>query len=297
MHIFAGIMEKNKGKRKYRLILLNDESFEERFNLRLSKLRMLFLLLLGSLFWILLMSYLFIYSPLRSYITDDKAQMQLQQQALQLQQQIDSLQKKMAHNAFYIKNIQQIMAGEYPGQIPTDTLVPDSSKHNYEHIADIRNSDDSLLRTEMERANSLGIYYQEGEDEFSNRFSHRPSVLFPPLKGGYITRYFNASKGHYGIDIVAQKNDPIKSIADGVVIIAQWTIENGYVIGIQHANNTVSTYKHNAALLKNEGDYVKTGDLIAIIGNSGTQSSGTHLHFELWINSVAVNPLDYISFE
>ncbi len=284
-------------KRRYRLIVRNDDSFEERFSVRVSKLRIVFLLLLGSLFWIVLMSILFIYSPLNNYINNDEEHLLLTEQTLALQVQIDSLNKTLAQNDFFIRNVKQIIQGETPeDETPNNKPQEDTSSISYNSITDARSKDDSLLRLEMENANRFGVYYEEGEDPYQTQFQNRPTVFFAPIKG-FITNYFNPNTAHFGLDIVAKKDTPIKNIADGVVLLSQWTIDNGFVMLIQHANNTVSVYKHNASLFKKEGDYVKAGDLIAIIGNSGNQSTGTHLHFELWINGVAVNPMEYISFE
>ncbi len=283
-------------KQRYRLIVRNDDSFEERFSVRVSKLRIVFLLLLGSLFWIALMSTLFIYSPLNNYINKDDERLALTEQTIALQIQIDSLNKALVHNDFFIRNVKQIIQGEIPAdEIPNSKPLEDTSSISYDSITDIRSKDDSLLRLEMENANRFGVYYEEGEDPYQTQFQNRPTVFFAPIKG-FVTNYFDPNTAHFGLDIVAKKDTPIKNIADGVVLLAQWTIDNGFVIIIQHPNNTVSVYKHNASLFKQEGDYVKAGDLIAIIGNSGHQSTGTHLHFELWINGVAVNPIDYISF-
>ena len=80
------------------------------------------------------------------------------------------------------------------------------------------------------------------------------------------------------------------------MVIANFTSETGYVIGIQHSNNLFSIYKHNSALFKKAGDFVKAGEVVAIIGNSGEFSNGPHLHFELWFNGSAMNPQQYISF-
>jgi len=119
--------------------------------------------------------------------------------------------------------------------------------------------------------------------------------FFKPLNG-IITAKFAPLEKHYGIDIVAPHNDAVKSVLDGTVIMAAWTLETGYVIVIQHAGNLISVYKHNAVLLKQEGDFVKAGEPIAIAGNSGEISTGPHLHFELWYNGNPVNPTNYINF-
>jgi len=111
-----------------------------------------------------------------------------------------------------------------------------------------------------------------------------------------ITNLFDPAKDHYGIDIVAGKNEAIKATLDGTVIFSGWTLATGYVIALQHANNIISVYKHNSALLKHQGNYVKAGEPIAIIGETGELSTGPHLHFELWFNGNPVNPKDYIVF-
>jgi len=119
--------------------------------------------------------------------------------------------------------------------------------------------------------------------------------FFPPVKG-LVTNSFNTVANHYGTDVVAAANEIVKSTLDGTVIMASWTLETGWVIQIQHSNNLISVYKHNAELLKRVGDYVNVGEAIAIIGNSGELTTGPHLHFELWFNGVPLNPEDYISF-
>jgi murein DD-endopeptidase MepM/ murein hydrolase activator NlpD len=119
--------------------------------------------------------------------------------------------------------------------------------------------------------------------------------FFSPLKG-LVTNSFDMKEEHYGIDITAQENEAIKATLDGTVIMSAWTSETGYVIQIQHENNLVSVYKHNSALMKKVGQYVKAGEVVAIIGNSGELTSGTHLHFELWYNGNPIDPQEYMVF-
>ena len=101
---------------------------------------------------------------------------------------------------------------------------------------------------------------------------------------------------HNGLDILAPKNTPIKAVMDGVVILSDWTLETGNTIGIMHDNQVMSFYKHNSSLLKKNGAIVRAGEAIAIIGNTGTLSSGPHLHFELWYKGKPVDPSRYINF-
>ncbi len=117
----------------------------------------------------------------------------------------------------------------------------------------------------------------------------------PPIKGSVEASY-SIEKGHLGTDIVAPKNTPVKSVLDGFVISSDWTLENGNTISIQHKHNVLSIYKHNSVLLKEAGSMVKAGEAVAIIGNSGENTSGPHLHFELWFEGKAVNAENYINF-
>ena len=111
-----------------------------------------------------------------------------------------------------------------------------------------------------------------------------------------VTHSFNIAEGHFGVDVVAKENEFIKASLDGTVVFAGWTANDGYVIQLQHSNNLMSLYKHNSDLTRHVGDHVKAGEPIAIIGNTGENSSATHLHFELWYNGTPINPQDYILF-
>lgn len=296
--IFALMAEKEKNKKrftklrhKYRLVLINEESFEQRLSFRLSRLNVYFTILLLSLFWIGLMTYLIAFTSLREYIpgyTDPG----LRQEIYHLESSLDSLEQKLYANHLYITNIRKILKGE---DIADESNNSSGKKIDIENIKNIRTEEDSLLRAELENMGRYNIYYHESEDVYNESFSKGPKVYFAPLSG-VITNHFNAHNSHFGIDIVAKRNDAIKAIDNGVIILAEWTINTGYVIMIQHSGNLISVYKHNSSLLKKAGEYVKAGDLISIIGNSGEQSSGPHLHFELWLDGSAVDPINYISF-
>ena len=80
------------------------------------------------------------------------------------------------------------------------------------------------------------------------------------------------------------------------MIFAGWTTDNGHVIQVQHTHNLISVYKHNSVLLKGEGDKVRAGEPIAIVGNTGNLSTAAHLHFELWYNGNSINPQEFITF-
>ncbi|NOR86595.1 MAG: peptidoglycan DD-metalloendopeptidase family protein [Bacteroidales bacterium] len=276
---------------KYRLVLINEENFEQRLSFRLSRLNVYFILASISIFWIASMIYLLAYTSLREYIpgyTDPG----LKHQIYNLNLTLDSLENKLHTNDLYLKNIRRVLEGE---DFDLMDSVETKQQIDYQFITNEKTKDDSLLRQELEDLGKYNIYYHETDDVYNVSFSKGAKVYFSPLNG-IITNHFDANNSHYGIDIVAKRNDAIKVIDDGIVVLAEWTINTGYVIAIQHPGNILSIYKHNSSLLKKSGEYVKAGDLIAIIGNSGEMSSGPHLHFELWVEGSVVNPLDYISF-
>lgn len=280
-----------KLRHKYRLVLINEDSFEQKLSFRLSRLNVYFALILISLFWIGLLVYLMGFTSIREYIpgyTDPG----LRQKIYQLELSLDSIENRLRANDSYVHNIRSILKGDDLLEEETSSIKQSAENND---ITNHRSSEDSLLRLELESMDKYNIYYHESEEVYNEEFSAGPKVYFSPL-AGVITNQFDANSNHFGIDIVAKRNDAIKAIDDGVVILAEWTLNTGYVLMIQHSRNMISVYKHNSSLLKKTGEYVKAGDLISIIGNSGEQSSGPHLHFELWVDGSAVNPLNFISF-
>ena len=131
--------------------------------------------------------------------------------------------------------------------------------------------------------------YREDKKDISRVFFYVPVT-------GIITNPFNAENEHYGVDIVAPADEPILASLKGTVILSTWTLGTGNIIQIQHENDIITVYKHNSMLLKKSGDFVKAGEPIAVIGNSGELSTGPHLHFELWYKGIPVNPEKYIKF-
>lgn len=280
-----------KLRHKYKLVLINEENFEQRFSLRLSRLNVYLTFIVISLFWIAIMIYLLAFTSLREYIPGytDPA---LRQELYTLEEKLDSLQHTLLINESYVYNIRRVLSGgDFDNANDTGILLSE----NIDEITNYRSREDSILRKELENLEQYNIYYHESDEVYNEAFSSGAKVYFAPISG-VITNKFDANNGHFGIDIVSKRNEAIKTIDNGMVVFAEWTLNTGYVIMIQHSSNIISVYKHNSSLLKKIGDYVKAGDLIAIIGNTGEQSSGPHLHFELWVDGSAVNPTDYISF-
>ncbi|HDQ16329.1 MAG TPA: M23 family metallopeptidase, partial [Bacteroidetes bacterium] len=129
-----------------------------------------------------------------------------------------------------------------------------------------------------------------------NQFADVERTNFRKPVSGVVSNEFNPAKGHFGIDIVSSESTPVLATLDGTIVLATWSLNNGYVIQIQHSNNIISVYKHNSELLKKEGDKVVAGEPIAFVGSTGVQSTGPHLHFEIWQDGASVNPQKFINF-
>lgn len=276
-----------KLKYKYRLIIFNDNTFEEVWFMRLSRLNLLAVVGTGTILLITLVSVLIAYTPIREFIPG-YPEADVRRKMVENYQKLDSLEKELRLRANYIDNISTIMNGGVPKSQtePRDTTI---QEHN---VTFEQSRHDSLLREQIEQQEkySLGVNYQgpNGRDLSQIHF-------FSPCKG-LVTNSFNAKENHFGTDVVAGDNNVVKAALEGTVTMANWTLKTGYIIQIQHDNNLLTVYKHNAELLKQVGDYVRAGEAIAIIGNSGELSSGPHLHFELWRNGTPLDPENYIVF-
>ena len=121
-------------------------------------------------------------------------------------------------------------------------------------------------------------------------------VLFAPVKGS-ITEKYSTQRKHLAIDIAVAKDTPIKAILGGSVLFADWTPSTGNVIIVRHNNGFISVYKHAASLTAAQGDIVRTGEVIALAGSTGQESTGVHLHFELWKDGYPIDPTQFITFE
>jgi murein DD-endopeptidase MepM/ murein hydrolase activator NlpD len=276
-----------KWRFKYRFVVLNSETFEERLAFNMSRLNV-FLLTCVSLTLLIGGTTLIIaFSPLREYIPGYTST-NIRRQMVNLNQLSDSLKIKLDRRERYLQNIRNIIEG-----VPVDTTnfyVPENISVQNDGAVE-RVYEDSMLRERIESEDRFNFFSSESSDNLTLE-----KLLFFKPVDGLVTQSFNADEKHYGVDVVSKENELIKSTLGGIVVFSSWTSETGNVIAIQHVNNFVSIYKHNSALLKQQGETVTVGESIAIIGNSGKWSSGPHLHFELWHNNQAVNPENYILF-
>lgn len=292
-------MDNNKQKKgflsklhnKYRLVIMNNETLEERLSIRLTRLNVFLIAGTISILLIVGTTYLIAFTPLREYIPG-YADFNTRKVLRELSLRADSLERDLRQKDLFIMNIRNIVDGkDLLEEIPDS--VSDPKAYDLQEFQ--RSREDSLLRAEMESLSLNESSYRVGDAPMQARHIEQVS-FFPPLTG-MISSQYSPKNGHFGVDVVADDDAIIKAALEGIVFISAWTAETGYTIGIQHPNNIVTIYKHNSKLLKEQGSIVRAGEAIAVIGDTGKYSTGTHLHFELWLNGTPVNPVDFIAFQ
>jgi len=272
---------------KYRMVLLNEDTYEEVGTMRLTRLNVFTIVGVLLILFVVIVYSLIAFTDIRELIPgypDAAMRQHIRANAMKL----DSLEYEQAIRDQYFDNLNRIIAGEAPENYMNDT----SGVVNQHEIAFIRSSNDSLLRQQVEAEEQFRLSVLEEDHVDRNLYEMH---FFTPVNG-IITRTFDPMEGHYGIDLVAAPNEVVKAALDGTVTMSTWTLETGYVIQIQHDYELISVYKHNAALFKSAGQKVMAGDAIAIVGNSGELTTRPHLHFELWHDRAPLNAVDYIVF-
>lgn len=272
----------------YRLVLMNEATFEEKLSFQLSRLNVLVLLSLFIITFSLVILSILIFTPLKEYIPG-YADVSIRKDMVFLRTKSDSLENVLSQQMLWMNNIKQVLQDqieETPPEAYQKIDFFDTVKLEKLPLEDI------LLREEIERESGFALLFSDNQKK-ANSLSE--IIFFAPIKG-FITATFNKDLEHFGIDLAAKENTPVLATLDGTVVFSGWTSETGFVIAVQHAFNLITFYKHNAALLKKNGNFVKAGEPIAIIGNSGELSNGPHLHFEIWKDGVPVNPQDYLIF-
>jgi len=248
--------------------------------------RQMFVSLIGFSFIVFILSFLLIsHTSLREYIPGVPSS-KIKKELIAINQQLDSIGDLSLKNETYYRNISMILNNQ-------DTILPiigkdELKKNETPELTKTAKNIDFINKIEnREKFNTIEVTTEEE--------SLKSRVFFTPIQG-LITDKFNLKEKHFGVDLVANTNEPIKAVLNGTVIFADWTSDNGHIIAIQHKDDLISVYKHNSALLKKVGDYVRYGEVISIIGNTGKLSHGPHLHFELWYNGYPLDPEEAILF-
>ncbi|WP_373018105.1 M23 family metallopeptidase, partial [Muriicola sp.] len=265
---------KRKLLHKYRLVILNESTFEEKISFKLSRLNVF---ITGTLFIIVLIALttlLIAFTPLREYIPGYSST-RLKKQATELTYRTDSLVNVLEYTNRYLQNIRMVLRGDVENnEINRDSLFEQFKiDPSTVDLTPIR--EDSILRAQVALEDKYNL--------FQRNVNGRSPVLFSPVSG-VVSHDYDPKKKHFAVDIVAEKDAPVKAVANGTVIFSEWTVETGYVIIMEHEEGLISVYKHNGSISKAQGDIVKAGEVIASVGNTGELTTGPHLHFELWNN-------------
>ncbi|MDP2067651.1 MAG: M23 family metallopeptidase [Lutibacter sp.] len=272
---------------KYRLVVLNEDTFEEKLSFKLTRLNVFVFGTLISVMLIVGTIYLIAFTSLREYIPGYSST-KLKREATQLVYKVDSLNQVLEVNNLYIQKVRELLTGEISEVLFDKDSVLSAMKFNKDSMNFGPSDADLEFRLDVESTDRFSI--------FNEATKSADIVFFSPVKG-IVTDGYSLKNKHFAIDIAVKKGTPVKSVADGTVIFADWTIETGYVVIIKHSKGFISVYKHNIALNKHQGDMVKSGEVIASAGDMGELSTGPHLHFELWNEGYPVNPVNYIDFE
>ena len=264
----------------YKVVVSSEDTFEEKFAFKASKINVFVLMLVYSVILISFTISIVFFTELRELVPGYSSS-DLLNRAIYLTQKTDSLERQIELNNKFYKSIEDVLSGKTDEFIERDNIPIDSSLNDKNLFSISPNSEDSILRN-----------YVDSQDKFNltiNELVIENKMFFSPIKGD-ITQTFNFEENHFAIDIAADIGTPVKSILDGKILFSEWSVDTGHVIIVDHGDNIVSVYKHNSKSLKEQNDFVQAGEVIAYSGNQGSLSSGPHLHFELWKNGTPIDP-------
>jgi len=281
--------KKRTWRDKYRFSVINDATFEEVWRVRMTQYSAFLLITFLVLFIIGATTSLIAFTNLREFVPG-YPDVLMRRNILMSAIRLDSLDRELALRDKYFANISAIIQGKQP----TEIIARHDTSRDYASI-DFNNSpEDSTFRARIEKEEQFNLTLGLSSHESATGLSGMH--FFPPVKGIISGRYDIRTK-HFGTDIVTKPKSIVSAALDGSVIFTGWTMETGYVIEIQHSNNVVTIYKHNASLLRETGDLVHVGEALSIVGDSGElYTSGPHLHFEIWYKGSPLDPEKHILF-
>ena len=267
------------------LKLQEEQTFSERWQLPVTRLGATLAGLFVLISVVGLTYFVVARTPLRAYVVPGYLAEEARRAAEQAEATTAELEVKLAQQARYLTALQSILSNGVPEDIGMMALV--DSLANMESAVDSLDAaltpEDSALRARLAEEDRFAL--QRGRSE---EISAR-SIPFLPIEGD-VSSNFDVAAGHHGIDFVAPLGSIVHAVDDGTVVMASYTVDGGYVIGLQHSRNRLSLYKHNSSLMHEVGDPVRVGEPIAVLGGTGTHSTGPHLHFEWWVNGSPLDP-------
>tara|TARA_B100001057_G_scaffold185342_1_gene186061 strand:+ start:572 stop:1429 length:858 start_codon:yes stop_codon:yes gene_type:complete len=270
---------------KYRFVILNEDSYEEKLSYKLTGLNIFLLMSFLAVLIIGVTTSLIAFTSLKEYIPGYDST-ELRTKAVKNIETLDSLTQVIYSNQGFINSIGGVITGETLKEEIIIEKIDVEKVFNNKNLK--TNKEDSILRKIVEK-----------EDKFNaldSAVKKVDFVLFSPVVGK-VTSGFDFGTKHFGIDVALPLKTPVKAVAGGTVVFAEWTVQTGFVIILKHTFGLTSIYKHNDSGIIKQGDLIEPGQVIAFSGNTGELTSGPHLHFELWREGNPINPLDYINFE
>ena len=269
---------------QYRVTVISEDTFEDKFYFTISRTTIVLASILSILFVSISTYFIISNTPIKEFIPGYPSN-KMRIEAISNALKIDSITVKINKQQRYLQAIKSALSGNIKAE-EISALITENSQKRLE--APVKTSqEDSLLRLIIADEDKYNIISDEEKKPLF--------ILFTPAKG-IVSEKFNIDQKHFAVDIALEENTPIKSAAQGTVIFSEWTAETGYVIILEHPYGLLSVYKHNASLLKEQGESVEAGEVIASAGNTGEFSTGFHLHFELWTDGYPVDPEKFIDF-
>lgn len=280
---------------RYKVVVLHEETFEEKAAFRGKLWYWISGTVSAAVVLVVLTTVLIQSTPLREYVIGASLSGHERAALLEAYDRIDSMEQVARAHEQYLNNIKQIISGDVgetaaevrEEPLASDVVVPPSNR-----VPEVSLSEDELALRELVES---GAPYDLPENPGTSRTGISSYTFYSPIKG-IISSSFSAQEQHYAVDIAVKQNEPVRTTLSGHVVFASYTPETGYVVIVQHGNNLLSLYKHCASIIKKVGSFVRGGEVIAFAGNTGSLTTGPHLHFELWYNGNPVNPTDYIAF-
>ena len=275
---------------RYQMVIRSEENLEEKSSFGFTYAKLIFFSII--VFVMVFSVSLYLSQTLLAKWYDPRyAQRETNKKLYHLALKIDSLAQEEENKSQFIQNFKRVFNGDTTtGFVDPAVVLKGQSKRILPASSVRLEQTDSQFRKDFERS-ELSLITLTG----SKYRELRETFFFAPITG-FVSDHYDVKKGHFGADIVAKTNEPVKCIADGTIMLASWTQDSGYVIAIQHRGNLISVYKHNAENLKKVGNFVSAGEIISIVGNSGEMTDGPHLHFELWYNGNSLNPEEFVTF-
>ena len=281
--------KKRNWRDKYRFTVVNDTTFEEVWKIRLTQYNAFLLISFLLIFIIGATALIIAFTNLKEFIPG-YPDVTMRRNILKSAIRLDSLDEQLILRDKYFANLNAIISGNQPAEM----YVRQDTTRNYKAINFRTSPEDSALRVRIENEERYNLTLGPSSPESVAGLASLH--FFPPVKG-IISGKYDVRTKHFGTDIVTMPKAIVSSALDGTVIFTGWTMETGFVIEVQHSNNIVSVYKHNASLMKETGDLVRAGEAISIVGDSGElYTSGPHLHFEIWYKGISLDPEKHILF-